>query len=84
MSIYTADELIQAALKLPASDRLRISMELSDSVASVRQWSEEDPDLAEELNRRSAAYRSGEMTSSTWDEVNARLIDQLKQARTQT
>ncbi len=83
MSIFTADDILQAALKLPASERLRISLELSDSVAPDRIWSEEDPDLAGELNRRSAAYRSGEMASSTWEEVNARLIDQLKQVRTQ-
>jgi len=83
MSILTAADILQAALKLPASERLRISLELSDSVSPDRLWSEEDPELAGELNRRSAAYESGEMTSSTWDEVNARLIEQLKQAKTQ-
>ncbi len=62
MSTLTVADILQAALKLPATERLRISLELSDSVSPDHVWSEEDPNLAGELNRRSAAYQSGEMT----------------------
>ena len=45
--------------------------------------SEDDPDFAEELERRVAAYESGESEATEWDIVRERIRQQLEQARKQ-
>lgn len=59
MSILTAADILQAALKLSASDRLRLSKELSDSVPADGLLSEDDEGFFDELDRRREALRSG-------------------------
>jgi hypothetical protein len=77
MSILSADELIEAALKLPASDRLRISLELSDSVPVEGMLSEDDAGFFEELDRRREALRSGSDPGSDAFEAIRQIEDEL-------
>lgn len=45
--------------------------------------SEDDPDFAQELERRVAAYESGESQATEWDIVRDRIRKQLDEARKQ-
>jgi putative addiction module component (TIGR02574 family) len=59
MSILTVADILQAALKLPRSDRELIARELWDSMPPPGALSEDDPGFFEELDRRREALRSG-------------------------
>ena len=43
--------------------------------------SEDDPDFAEELARRVAAYERGESEATEWEIVRERIREELKKAR---
>lgn len=43
--------------------------------------SEDDPDFAEELERRVAAYEAGESEATEWDIVRERIRKELEKAR---
>ena len=60
MSNITVADILQAALKLPRSDRELIARELWDSVPADGLLSEDDAGFFEELDRRREALRSGD------------------------
>lgn len=81
MTTLTVADILKAALALPTPDRERIARELWESVPPTGVLSEDDPGFAKELERRAEAYRSGEMSASTWEEVDARLTERLERER---
>jgi len=69
-------DVLRQALGLCAEDRASLAAELLDSLGD---HGFEDPDVAEawkaELSRRYADYKAGRVETSTWDEVNALLVE---------
>lgn len=75
------EQVLQTALTLPPEDRLYIVSALEDSVIPEEQASVEetdtagvdvDPMFAEELRRRSVAYKTGQAIAKSADEVLAK------------
>ncbi|MEM7314924.1 MAG: addiction module protein [Planctomycetota bacterium] len=64
-------EILTAAQALPASERAQLIATLWDSVLPV-DWVPPDSQWIAEVNRRSQAYDSGEMSGSIWAEVRER------------
>lgn len=60
MTSLSPADILQAALQLPEADRLRVASEIRNSVAPSGVLIEGEPGFFEELDRRSAAMRSGE------------------------
>lgn len=81
----TADELIQAALKLPESDRLFLATELFASIPPPPGiLCEDDPGFVEELDRRSEKHRRDPSRALPWEDANKRLIAQLEDQKAKT
>jgi putative addiction module component (TIGR02574 family) len=70
-------ELLEHALKLPASDRLALATELLDSVEGP-----EDPEWAaawaEELDRRVKELDAGTVKAVPWEQVKSELLGRLR------
>jgi putative addiction module component (TIGR02574 family) len=65
------DELLQAALKLPDDDQLRLVSALTAAVEE-RGLRPFDDSWLDEIQRRSAEYDAGSVQSIPWAEVKAR------------
>jgi len=79
----STDNVFDAALALPLSERLELAQRLWESVKPPGVPSEDDPGFAEELQRRIAAYESGESKSTPWEVVRDRIRGQLDKAKAQ-
>lgn len=82
MSTLSADELLQAALKLPESDRLYIAAELLASIPPPPGiLCEDDPGFFEELERRSDEHRRDPSKAIPWEEAMRRIEADLDERR---
>ena len=68
----TVQELLDAALALPAAERAQLIHALWGTVAP-EDWSPPTDEWIAEAQRRSDAYDAGEMTASPWPEVRQRV-----------
>jgi len=68
------NEIYQAALALPLSDRADLAATLFESVKLAEQHDHSDP-WVEELRRRIQKLESGEAKFMTWEEVEQRLAE---------
>lgn len=77
MSIFTAADILQAALKLPRSDRELIARELWDSMPAPGVMSEDDPGFFEELDRRVEELNRDPSTGIDWEVVKVELQERF-------
>lgn len=77
MAQSSTAELLEHALKLPASDRLALATELLDSVEGP-----EDPEWAaawaEEIDRRVKELDAGTVKAVPWEQVKSELLGRLR------
>jgi len=67
----TVQEILDAAQDLPSADRAQLIHALWKTV-SPDDWAPPTDDWIAEVERRSAAYDTGEMTAASWSEVRQR------------
>jgi putative addiction module component (TIGR02574 family) len=67
----TVQEILDAAQALPSGERARLVQSLWDSL-SAEDWTPPGDDWIDEVQRRSDAYDSGQMTAAPWSEVRQR------------
>jgi len=67
----TYNEIFGAAERLPAEERVRLVQALWDTV-TPEDWPPPGDAWADEAQRRSREYDSGEATALPWQEVRAR------------
>lgn len=68
----TIQEILDAAQALPTVDRAQLITALWDSV-SADDWAPPDDAWVKEVQRRSKAYDSGQMTAVPWSDVRERV-----------
>ncbi|MFT5322530.1 MAG: putative addiction module component (TIGR02574 family) [Planctomycetaceae bacterium] len=68
----TVQEILDAAQALPTGDRAQLITALWDSV-SADDWTPPDGPWIKEVQRRSDAYDSGQMTAAPWPDVRERV-----------
>lgn len=77
MSILTAADILQAALKLPRCDREHIARELWDSMPPPGVMSEDDPGFFEELDRRVEELNRDPSKALDWEVVKVELRERF-------
>jgi putative addiction module component (TIGR02574 family) len=79
----TQTDLFTAALALPQQARAELAERLIESLGKPPGiWSDDDPGFDEELNRRWAAYKTGEIEAIDLDDVIAELEADLDRSPT--
>jgi putative addiction module component (TIGR02574 family) len=80
---FTQADLFNAALALPFESRIELAERLMASVdPPPGVWCIGDPGFDEELNRRWAAYKAGEMEAIDFEVVVERIRKDLERSRT--
>ncbi|MBW3597799.1 MAG: addiction module protein [Planctomycetes bacterium] len=81
----SSPDIFDQALKLPEEQRAELAHQLLESLGGSDGESQTtfDQEWAEEIERRSAAYRSGEMPAEDWRVVMKRLRASLEEKRKQ-
>ena len=76
----TPDEVLEAALKLPAPERARVAHEL---LHSLDDGADADADAAwgREIERRARDVLDGKIALEDGDEVHARIAERLRSSR---
>jgi putative addiction module component (TIGR02574 family) len=77
MNILTAADILQAALRLPRSDRELIARELWDSMPAPGVMSEDDPGFLEELDRRVEELNRDPSKALDWEVVKVELRERF-------
>lgn len=73
------EQLLSAAMDLPEGERYELGWALLNSCGEQdREWT---PEEETEFDRVQAAIRSGEMKTSSWEEVRKRIAERLSGAR---
>jgi putative addiction module component (TIGR02574 family) len=68
----TVQEILDAAQALPTGDRAQLITALWDSV-TADDWTPPNDAGIKEVQRRSEAYGSGQMTAAPWSDVRERV-----------
>lgn len=76
----TVDEILAAAMALPAGDRAELANRLFESVDEADEV-EVDEDLEQTIVDRLEAYDRGDVEAADWDDVKARIQDSLDKKR---
>lgn len=77
MSILTAADILQAALRLPRSDGELIARELWDSMPAPGVMSDDDPGFLEELDRRVEELNRDPSKALDWEVVKEELRERF-------
>ena len=73
-----SNRILDAALSLPPGERADLAYRLLQSLKPPGVWSIDDPAFDAELERRMAAYESGQTPAEDWETVSERVRQALK------
>ncbi len=72
-------QIFDAAFSLPDNTRADLAFQLLQTLKGSEGLSEDDPELADELERRVQAYEAGQTTADDWEVVAGRLQQEFEQ-----